>query len=288
MGVVGATIAAGVASAAVGSGISALSSSKQSGNVAGNQQQVQNQLMNLQPQFDTALANETAAYQPYSTTGLGALSTAGAVAGPTPQTVGGATDVGGELAGIYGPDAASSAMAGFQTSPGYQFALQQGERGVDAGAAAAGMLRSGATLKAENTYAQGMADQQFNTYETNANTAFGNYYKNLAGLAGGGLTAAGGIRTANQDYVANMAGNVEQSNTALTGATNAQNSILGNEAQGLTGTANTLLNNPGVQTGINNLFGGNNTVSNSTVAANALYQQQQFGAANPGVFGPFQ
>ena len=66
---VGAAVAGGVASAAVGAGISALSGSKQSGNVAGNQPQVQNQLMNLQPQFDTALANETAAYQPYSTGG---------------------------------------------------------------------------------------------------------------------------------------------------------------------------------------------------------------------------
>ena len=250
-----AAIGAGAAVASAASGIA--SSSKQSGAVSGNQQQVQNQLLNLQPQFDTALANTTAAYQPYSTTGVAAEGAAG------------------NLLGLNGPDAANAAFANYQTSPGYQFDLSQGLRAVDAGAAAKGMLRSGATLKGEETFGQGLADNDFS-----------NYYSRLAGLAGGGLTAAGGLASANQNYVANMAGNVQQSNTALTGATNAQNSILGNEASGLGSTANSLFSNPQVQSGINSLFGGN-TVSNSTVANNALYQQQQFAAAPAGSYGPF-
>ena len=246
MGVVGATVAAGVASAAISAGASALSSSKQSSNVAGNQAQVQNQLLNLQPQFDTALANETAAYQPYSTGGTQAN---------VAQS---------NLLGLNGQDAANAAMANFQASPGYQYSLQQGERGVDAGAAAAGMLRSGATLKAEDTFAQGLADKDFQQY-----------YTNLANLGGQGLTAAGGIQTANQDYVANMAGNVQQSNTALTGATNAQNSIIGNEASGLSTTANSLFSNPNVQTGINQLFSNANTPQQMTGFAPVLQPGQQ-------------
>jgi hypothetical protein len=259
MGVVGATIAAGVASAAIGAGASALSSSKQSSNVAGNQQQVQNQLMNLQPQFDTALATETGAYAPYSTSGVAAQGAQS------------------DLLGLNGQPAADAAMAKFQSSPGYQFSMQQGLRGVDAGAAAAGMLRRGATLKAEDTYAQGLANQDFQQY-----------YTNLSGLAGSGLTAATGLLNANQDYVANMAGNVQQSNSALTGATNAQNSILGNEASGLSTTANSLFSNPDVQkgitSGINSLFGPSNANYNP---AGGLGSTLSTSYSGPGISNPY-
>ena len=255
---VGAAVAGGVASAAVGAGISALSGSKQSGNVAGNSAQVQNQLMNLQPQFQTALDTTTAAYQPYST-------------GGTQANVDQAN-----LLGLNGQPAADAAMASFQSSPGYQFTLQQGLRGVDAGAAAAGMLRSGATLKQEDTYAQGLANQDFQQY-----------YTNLANLGGQGLTAASGLASANQNYVANMAGNVQQSNTALTGATQAQNSILGNTASGLGTTVNSLFSNPNVQSGINSLFGGGSTTSAAAFNANPSIGLSTVPGTSAGYAGTF-
>ena len=244
MGLAAVGTAAAVASAAAGIGSAVMSSNKQSSNVSGNQQQVQNQLINLQPQFNTALADETAAYQPYSTGGTQAN---------VAQS---------NLLGLAGQPAADAAMANFQASPGYQYSLTQGLRGVDAGAAAAGMLRSGATLKAEETFAQGLADKDFQQY-----------YTNLSGLAGSGLTAATGLLNANQNYVANMAGNVQQSNSALTGATNAQNSILGNEASGLSTTANSLFSNPNVQTGLNKLFPSANSGSAYTDPAGSTTTQ---------------
>ena len=228
-------VAAGVASAAVGAGISALSAKGQSSNVSSNQEAVQNRLLNLNPQFDASFANTTGAYQPYSTTGQEGLT---------------ATS---DLLGLNGQPAADAAMARYQKSPGYQFQFDEGVRAVDANAAASGMLRSGATGKALEKFGQGLA-----------NTDFTNYYNRLAGLAGGGLTAAGGLATANQNYVANLSGNVGAMNTASTGATNAENSILGNTAQGIGGSVNSLLNNPGVQKGINNLFA-------PSTPSNALY-----------------
>jgi hypothetical protein len=45
----------------------------------------------------------------------------------------------------------------FQSSPGYQFQLEQGLRAVDAGASAKGMLRSGAT-QAEQKFGHGLAN----------------------------------------------------------------------------------------------------------------------------------
>jgi hypothetical protein len=196
-------------------------------------------LLNLNPQFDTSFANTTGAYQPYATTGQEGLT---------------ATS---DLLGLNGQPAADAAMARYQQSPGYQFQFDQGVRAVDANAAASHMLRSGATGKALETFGQGLA-----------NTDFGNYYNRLAGLAGGGLTAAGGLERANQNYVANLSGNVGAMNTASTGATNAENSILGNTASGLSNTTNSLFSNPAVQKYVGGLFSGPGTTSAADFNAN--------------------
>ena len=134
-----------------------------------------------------------------------------------------------DLLGLNGQDAANAAMAKFQQSPGYAFQLQQGERAVDAGAAASGMLRSGATLKAEQTFGQGLAD-----------TDFSNYWNRLQQLSGSGLSAAGGIATAATGGAANIAATDR-------GAAGAQASIIGNEASSIGIAVNGLMNNQGFQ-----------------------------------------
>jgi hypothetical protein len=146
------------------------------------------------------------------------------------QALTGATD----LLGLNGPDAASAAMGRYTASPGYQWQLDQGLRAVDAGAAAAGTLRSGATLKAEQEYGQGLANQDF-----------GNYYNRLYNLSqlGGNVAVQG-------------ATNASGAATAAIGGANAQNSITGNLSQGLSSQANTLLNNPNFQSYAKGLFGG--------------------------------
>lgn len=228
MGAVGAAVAGGVASAAVGTVGSALMGGKSSGGAGQAQQLLSQQRNDLMPWVTTGTTANTAS---------------------------------ADLLGLNGPDAATAAMANYQTSPGYQWQMQQGLRGVDAGAAAKGMLRSGATLKAEDTFAQGLA-----------NSDFGQYYSRLAGLSTlGENAAAGGASTANQAGVLAQ----QQGNT--------QASIYGDLAKGLGGTANTLLQNPDVK---NWLFG--DPVSSSTVSNNALYQQGAFQAAGPGAYGPFK
>ena len=183
------------------------------------------------------LETATTNLAPWQTAGANALAPiSSGLTGPTPWNVGGATDVAGQLSGVYGPDQATAAMGNFQTSPGYDFAFQQGLRGVDAGAAAKGMLRSGATIKGEEAFGQGLADQQYQTYLTNANTAFGNYYNRLQALSGQGLTAAGGIAGA-------ATGTAKDIASTDTGAATAQSNVIGNTANSISGSANTLLNN---------------------------------------------
>jgi hypothetical protein len=86
-------------------------------------------------------------------------------------------------------------------TPGYKFALQQGEQAQQAGAAANGSLLTGGTQAALGNYAQNYANTNYNniynqalqTYGTNYNTwanQQANTYNRLSGLAGMGQTAA--------------------------------------------------------------------------------------------------
>ena len=55
-----------------------------------------------------------------------------------------------------------------QQTPGYQFELQQGEKGLAEGSAAAGGAISGGTLKAADAYAQNLATTTYQQQYTNA------------------------------------------------------------------------------------------------------------------------
>jgi hypothetical protein len=210
-------ISAGTASL-IGAGVSAAggvaSSLIQSGNAGKAGAQAQRNLQMILPQMQTNYAQGQNQLAPYITAG-----TAG-------------TGAEADLLGLNGPEAAAAAMQRFQTSPGYQFQMEQGLRGVDAGAAAKEMLRSGATLKAEDVFAQGLA-----------NSDFGQYYNRLAGLSSLGDTAVGQSITAGNNLIAQEEGNAQAQNLALTNTANAQNSATGNLFSGLGNTANNLLNN---------------------------------------------
>lgn len=125
---------------------------------------------------------------------------------------------------------------GFQASPGYQFMLEQGIGAIDAGAAAAGTLNSGATLLDYSDYTTGLANQEFN-----------NYLAQVAGVSGAGQAAAGQTAQAGSNYA--------------TGASNALANMGNAQAAGSIGSANALMG--GINTGLglyqyhNNLNGGN-------------------------------
>lgn len=67
----------------------------------------------------------------------------------------------------------------FYKSPGYNFQMQQGTQAIDRGAAAKGLLGSGARLKALTSYGQGVAAQ-----------GYGDYLKRLGDVAGVGQNSA--------------------------------------------------------------------------------------------------
>lgn len=84
---------------------------------------------------------------------------------------------------------------GFQATPGYQFALDQGNASINALAGARGGLNSGATLQALQNNGIGMANQEY-----------GNYFNRLAGIAGSGQNAAANQGTAMAGAASNISG----------------------------------------------------------------------------------
>ena len=99
-----------------------------------------------------------------------------------------------KLMGLTGLNGNGFNMQDFQSSPQYQFGLNQGLKGIQRQLAASGLSGSGAGLKAANNYAQNYAGQQF-----------GDYYNRLAGLAGIGQQATNQTGAYGSNY-ANQAG----------------------------------------------------------------------------------
>lgn len=88
----------------------------------------------------------------------------------------------GNALGLNGQAGNDAATAAFQTSPGYQFSVDQATDAAARKAASLGMAGSGNTLDAVTRLAGNLADQQY-----------GSFLDRLQGLGSQGLTAAGAI-----------------------------------------------------------------------------------------------
>lgn len=136
----------------------------------------------------------------------------------------------GEL-GLSDAAKAGTFKSGFRETPGYGFAVAEGERGALNNLSALGMKNSGAALKALTRFRTGLADQTYNNYVDRLSVASG------GGQAATSETNAMGTNYANaasgtiQDKaVATASGYVGQSNAwsnALSGASNQAGFALG-------------------------------------------------------------
>ena len=168
-------------------------------------------------------------------------------------------------------------------TPGYQFALQQGEGALQAGAAARGDLLTGGTQTALNQYGQNAADTNYNdvynkalqTYNTNYNVwanQQANTYNRLSALAGGGQTAAQNLSSAGTQEAGQVANTL--SNTGQQVGQNMNNAAAAT-ASGYVGSANawgSALNNSGnslLQMSLLSKLLGNNSSYGGTGSANS-------------------
>lgn len=107
----------------------------------------------------------------------GQLNTGNAASGNIAALLG----LGGDIAGQ------NQAFQNFRNSTGYQFGLDAGSKAITGNAATRGLLNSGSTLKALNSFGQNYA-----------NTQFQNYLNPLQALIGSGNQAAGIIGNTGQ------------------------------------------------------------------------------------------
>ncbi|MDE1896031.1 MAG: hypothetical protein KGH91_03030 [Rhodospirillales bacterium] len=131
-------------------------------------------------------------------------------------------------------------MAQLEQTPGYQFALQQGQEATQNGYAARGLGVSGAALKGAANYASGLADQtytnQANIYNQNRQIT-GNLLTGVSGMgqqaatqAGNNLMATIGPYTGEQNAIGNA--QAQGIMAPWVGLTSLGNSMMGQSASG--------------------------------------------------------
>jgi hypothetical protein len=132
-------------------------------------------------------------------------------------------------------------------TPGYQFALQQGENAIQNSAAGKGSLLSGRTLASMNEFGTGLANQTYNDVFNRALTQYqtsyqsflnnqNNSYSRLMGLSGMGLGAAQGAGS----LISGIGGDIaslygQQGAAQAAGTLGSANSLMG-MIPGLTGS----------------------------------------------------
>lgn len=111
----------------------------------------------------------------------------------------------GDLLGLNGSGPQNQGFTNFRNSTGYQFGKDQGISSITGNAATQGLLNSGGTLKALDTYGQNYA-----------NTQYSNYTSQLQNLLNSGLQGAGILGGAGQTSQGSSKGN--SNNGGLGGA----------------------------------------------------------------------
>jgi hypothetical protein len=149
----------------------------------------------------------------------------------------------------------------FEVDPGYQFRLQQGEDGINRGAAARGGWNSGATLKALARYNSDLGSQEYGAWDQRQNTREAQFNanrdfhrNNLATLANVGQTSTTATSNAGANAYGNIANagqaNAQYRGNAAIGAGNARASGYLAQGQAWANAANAIGGAAG------NYFGG--------------------------------
>lgn len=141
---------------------------------------------------------------------------------------------------------------GFEASPGYQFRLQEGLKAIERSAAARGGLRSGATMKSLNNYAQGSASAEYE-----------NFANRLAALAGIGQNATAGSAQAGQNYGASATSTAANLGNIALNAGNARASAYANTGSAINNGVQNLASMYLYNQGYGGFGGGGGRVSSS-------------------------
>jgi hypothetical protein len=181
------------------------------------------------------------AYQSNSTPYTGYTGPQGLGLAQNGQNVQNAIQGYNNLIGTPGSSDTSGILATLQNTPGYQFALQQGQNSVNAQMASKGMGLSGNALAGIDVYSQGLADQ---TYQN----AVSNAYQGISANQQGYANAQTYFNDLGQTYTSGLQGTTNLANAYLGSGsaaagvagqygTNVANTILGTSANNTSAAA---------------------------------------------------
>lgn len=126
-------------------------------------------------------------------------------------------------------------LADFNKDPGYEFRMKEGQRALDASAAARGGALSGAAIKGATRYGQDFGSNEYQNAYNRFNNDRTQRFNRLASLAGVGQTATRDVAQMGANTASNVANNI-------VGAGNAQASSYMGKANAINSTASTLGN----------------------------------------------
>lgn len=208
----------GFAALAAGSIGSAIIGSSASSSAAKTEATASNNASNVElGMFNQTQANEA----PYMAAGGNALTSLlnGLGIGPN--------DGSGPAGNIpYGSLTKPFTLADYQTSPGYQFELQQGQDAVMNKASSMGGVNSGNTLKALTSYSEGVANQDYQQAYNNYVAQQAQRFSQLQNITGSGQNAAGNLGALGAQTGTNIGNNiVSAGNASAAGTVGSANAI---------------------------------------------------------------
>lgn len=158
----------------------------------------------------------------------------------------------------FGKLSKSFTMNDFQADPGYQFRMDEGNKGIERSAAARGGQLSGATMKALARFGQGTASNEYQNSYNRFNNDQTTQFNRLSGIAGTGQQQVNQLGQAGQNYASSV-GN----NTMNTGNQIASNTIGAGNARAASYMYTGGAINNAINTGVNawqqsNKLGSNN------------------------------
>lgn len=135
------------------------------------------------------------------------------------------TDTLGLLSQFIGQGFKAPTMDEASQNPGYQFALQEGQKALERSASAKGTLNTGGTLKAITQYGQNLATQNYGDVYNRARGEYNDRFNMLSGSIGVGQGAANNLSNLGMDYASaygrNLLTGAGAQGNAITGAANA-------------------------------------------------------------------
>lgn len=138
-------------------------------------------------------------------------------------------------------------LSDFQTDPGYQFRLSEGEKGINRSLAARGGLLSGAAIKEASRFNQDTASGEFDRAYGRFNNDQTNQFNRLAGVAGIGQQAQGVVSQVGANTATNNAGIIQGIGNAQAAGTVGRSNALTNAIDSL--NQYNMMNRVGVRRG---------------------------------------